>query len=279
MTFTRFSSTDPADLAALLNRLGDQLTADLGSRPPAPHTHAWSAISGKPAAYPPAAHRHLIDDVSGLRELIQQLGSLAGDPEDTETLAALLVRMSIAEGRLEDLETVTPSLVTRMSVAEGDLEDLETLAPSLVRTTDERLADARTPLAHEHTSAEVTGLEDLLTTLAQGIDALTPGPWVDLALTSPWVPYSTSGSSYYPGVRARRTADGVQIQGMVKGGGANTEICTLPADLNPKFGGHFPAISNGEAATAFISSTGQLRYISGGSGTTYVSINLLVPLV
>lgn len=119
--------------------------------------------------------------------------------------------------------------------------------------------------------ARVAALEELL-------DIAPPSPWVDLPLTSPWVPYSTSGTSYYSGVRARRTAAGVQIQGMVKGSGANTEICKLPSHLVPEFGGHFPAISNSEAATVFISSSGQLRYLSGGAPTSYVSINLVLPL-
>lgn len=268
MTFTRLNSTDPANLAFLMNRLGDEILASTASSwaelpgkpaayPPTPHTHAWGAIQGRPAVFPPSQHRHAIDDVAGLRSLIQELGSISGDPEDTETLAALLVRMGIVE---------------------GNVDQLETLAESLVRTTDERLTDARTPLEHQHTPADVTGLEDLLATLAQGIDALTPSPWVDLALVSPWVPYSETSSSYYAGVRARRTPAGVQIQGMVKGGGENTQICNLPASLAPAFGGHFASISNSLPATVFISNGGQIRYLSGGSSTSYVSINLVLPL-
>ena len=124
----------------------------------------------------------------------------------------------------------------------------------------------------------VAGLDTRVAGLDTAIDALESDPWVDLPLTSPWVPYSTSSTSYYPGVRARHTAAGVQIQGMVKGGGENTEICTLPAHLNPEFGGHFASISNSQPATVFISGTGQLRYLSGGASTAYVSVNLLVPL-
>lgn len=137
--------------------------------------------------------------------------------------------------------------------------------------------DAPPAEPHTHSIAEVQDLSSRLAGLQAALDALKPGPWVDRPLTSPWVAYSTDGS-YYPGIRARRTAAGVQIQGMVKGGAANSEICTLPAELVPEFGGHFPAISNSAAATVFISSTGQLRYLSGGSGTSYVSVNLIVPL-
>ncbi len=110
------------------------------------------------------------------------------------------------------------------------------------------------------------------------IDALEPGTWVDLPLTSPWVPYDTAGTSYYPGMRARRVPAGVQFQGMVKGGGENSEVCNLPSGLAPQYGGHFAAISNGQPATVFVSKSGQVRYISGGSSTAYVSFNLVVPV-
>ena len=122
------------------------------------------------------------------------------------------------------------------------------------------------------------GLEGRLTAAEGALDAITPGAWVDLSLTSPWVPYDTAGTSYYPGMRARRVPAGVQFQGMVRGGSENTEICSLPSGLAPQYGGHFAAISNGQPATVFVSKSGQVRYISGGSSTAYVSINLVVPV-
>ena len=122
------------------------------------------------------------------------------------------------------------------------------------------------------------GLDTRLTAAEGAIDALEPGEWVDLPLTSPWVPYDTAGTSYYPGMRARRVPAGVQFQGMVRGGSENTEICSLPSGLAPQYGGHFAAISNGQPATVFVSKSGQVRYISGGSSTSYVSINLVVPV-
>lgn len=124
------------------------------------------------------------------------------------------------------------------------------------------------PASLESVELRVTVLED----------TVQPGLWIDLPLTSPWAPYATTGTSYYSGARARRTAAGVQIQGMVKGSGANTEICSLPAGLIPEFGGHFPAISNSEPATVFVSTGGQVRYLSGGAPTSYLSINLILPL-
>lgn len=122
------------------------------------------------------------------------------------------------------------------------------------------------------------GLDGRLAAAEGALDALEPGAWVDLPLADPWVPYDPAGNSYCPGVRARRVPAGVQIQGMVRGGDANTEICTLPSGLAPGYGGHFAAISNGQPATVFVSKSGQVRYISGGSSTAYVSINLVVPV-
>ena len=124
----------------------------------------------------------------------------------------------------------------------------------------------------------VDGLDTRLTATEGAIDALEPGTWVDLPLTSPWAPYDPAGNSYYPGMRARRVPAGVQFQGMVRGGTENSVICTLPSGLAPEYGGHFAAISNAAAATVFVSNTGQVRYISGGSSTAYVSINLVVPV-
>ena len=121
-------------------------------------------------------------------------------------------------------------------------------------------------------------LDTRLTAAEGAIDALEPGEWADLPLTSPWYPYDSEGTSYYPGMRARRVPAGVQFQGMVRGGTENSEICSLPSGLAPQYGGHFAAISNGQPATVFVSKSGQVRYISGGSSTAYVSINLVVPV-
>ena len=121
------------------------------------------------------------------------------------------------------------------------------------------------------------GLDGRLAAAEGALDALEPGAWVDLPLADPWVPYDPAGNSYCPGVRARRVPAGVQIQGMVRGGDANTVICNLPAGAVPEYSGHFAAISNAAAATVFVSNTGQVRYISGGSSTSYVSINLVIP--
>ena len=122
------------------------------------------------------------------------------------------------------------------------------------------------------------GLDTRLTATEGAVDALKSAPWVDLSLTSPWYAYDAAGSSYVPGVLARRVSAGVQLQAMVRGGSENTEICVLPAGLVPEYGGHFAAISNGQPATVFVSNTGQVRYLSGGSSTAYVSINLVLPL-
>ena len=124
----------------------------------------------------------------------------------------------------------------------------------------------------------LTAAEGAIDAAEGAIDALTPGAWVDLPLVDPWRAYDPDGASYCPGVRARRVPAGVQIQGMVRGGDANTVICNLPAGAVPEYSGHFAAISNAAAATVFVSNTGQVRYISGGSSTSYVSINLVIPI-
>ena len=132
--------------------------------------------------------------------------------------------------------------------------------------------------AHDLAESLTGDLDTRLTAAEGAIDALEPGEWVDLPLADPWRAYGSAGTSYYPGMRARRVPAGVQFQGMVRGGTENSVICTLPSGLAPEYGGHFAAISNAVAATVFVSNSGQVRYISGGSSTAYVSINLVVPI-
>ena len=158
-----------------------------------------------------------------------------------------------------DQETVISA--ARMDHIEAGVEAAHGLAEDLAGDLDTRL----------------TAAEGALDAAEDAIDALEPGEWVNLPLTSPWVPYDTAGTSYYPGMRARRVPAGVQFQGMVRGGSENTEVCNLPSELAPMYGGHFAAISNGQPATVFVSKSGQIRYLSGGSSTAYVSINLVVP--
>lgn len=131
--------------------------------------------------------------------------------------------------------------------------------------------------AHGLAESLTGGLDDRLTATEGVVDALEPGAWVDLPLISPWYPYDSEGTSYYPGMRARRVPAGVQLQGMPRGGSENSEVCNLPSELAPQYGGHFAAISNGQPACVFVSKSGQVRYISGGSGTAYVSFNLIIP--
>lgn len=103
MAFQRFASTDPADLATLLNRLGDDLTATIGnagdtalwgqisnkpsSFPPSSHSHAWSTITGKPSTYPPASHTHPVGDVTGLADRLDLLEYNSGERNITGSFA------------------------------------------------------------------------------------------------------------------------------------------------------------------------------------------------
>lgn len=267
MTFTRINSTDPANLAFLMNRLGDEILASTASSwaelpgkpaayPPTPHTHAWGAIQGRPAVFPPSEHRHAIDDVSGLRALIQELGSISGDPEDTETLAALLVRMGIVE---------------------GNVDQLETLAESLVRTTDERLTDARTPLEHQHTPADVTGLEDLLTAMAQRLDALSIRTEADLSL-QPGIAWRSSPAT------ATRIGDIIFVSGTFLGDDAWKTAggrAYMPAGYSPA--SEVPIIyagpGNVESLDLWISSGGEIRASAHPDPPRYIKFHTSYPAV
>lgn len=88
------SSTGVAELRAL----GASVDAQLGNRALVGHTHSWSQVTGKPSTFPPSEHRHIIDDVDGLDDALDQAGAgvsvLAhgatgdGDTDDTAAFDA-----------------------------------------------------------------------------------------------------------------------------------------------------------------------------------------------
>lgn len=78
------------------------LWADLTDKPstfaPSAHTHAWADVTGKPTTFPPSAHSHAISDVTGLQAAIDAKGPvLVG----TVTLAeSSLITLALGVRRL-----------------------------------------------------------------------------------------------------------------------------------------------------------------------------------
>src|SRR5699024_10163722 len=74
------------------------------------------------------------------------------------------------------------------------------------------------PATHTHAQDDIDGL---VAALAEKSD--TPDDWVALTLLNGWQAYE-GGGGYYLGLRARLTAEGVQVQGVVKSGAIGTII-------------------------------------------------------
>lgn len=130
------------------------------------------------------------------------------------------------------------------------------------------------PATHTHPASDITGLAA----------AVAPGPWVQLTLLGDWLPYTGSGG-YFPGVRARLVAGGVQIQGMIRSGAAGSSIAQLPADMQPAYAQMFTiALNQNELGTCSVSPAsdmgGQygLRYNYGKAAPGYCAINAIIPL-
>ena len=130
------------------------------------------------------------------------------------------------------------------------------------------------PATHTHPASEITGLAD----------AVAPGTWVQLTLLGDWLPY-TAGGGYFPGVRARLTADGVQIQGMIRSGAAGSSIAQLPADMQPAYAQMFTvALNQNELGTCSVSPASDMgeqygvRYNYGKATPGYCAINATIPL-
>ena len=130
------------------------------------------------------------------------------------------------------------------------------------------------PATHTHPASDITGLAD----------AVAPGPWVQLTLLGDWVAY-TGGGGYFPGVRARLVAGGVQVQGMIRSGAAGSSIAQLPADMQPAYAQMFTvALNQNELGTCSVSPASDMgeqygvRYNYGKATPGYCAINATIPL-
>jgi hypothetical protein len=144
-----------------------------------------------------------------------------------------------------------------------------------------------TPASHTHAIGDVTGLQAAL-------DAARGGAWTTLTLLGSWAAFTGTGN-YFPGLRARRQGDDLQIQGMVKSGAAGTVMATLPSALFPAYSAFRPVVAGTASVPrniAYVSVTGtdgtnmtgtghgNIYYDTAGpAAPTFVSIDITIPLV
>lgn len=139
---------------------------------------------------------------------------------------------------------------------------------------------AATGTVPEGNPNSTAGLATRMAVAEATIDALNPDPWVTLALTNGWKAY-TGGGGYFPGLRARVTPVGLQIQGMIAGGATGT-VAVLPATMQPEYARMFPAPAAGNT-TAYCSvsldgTSMAIRYNSGPTTPSFVAIDVVLPM-
>jgi hypothetical protein len=158
------------------------------SYPPDAHTHDFGAITGKPTEYPPSAHAHAITDVTGLTEALGTKLEVIPAEFVTETEGDLRYELKGEGGGGASLpktgETeptgVIPDYVGQVYVdtlakeaymansAAGDwqsisMDELGGGAGSVDWGAVTGKPNSFPPSAHNHTTAEITGLDATLT--------------------------------------------------------------------------------------------------------------------
>ena len=99
----------------------------------------WATLSGKPSTFPPSSHTHTASSITDFASAVA-----AAAPPTTD--ASLLTSGTLSASRLP---------------------------ASVVLTSDSRLSDARTPVAHSHAISDVSGLQSALNAKATPADVTT----------------------------------------------------------------------------------------------------------
>lgn len=97
-------------------------------------------------------------------------------------------------------------------------------------------------------------------------------------LSSGWSNY-VGGGSYPPVLGVRYLGHNTQIIGMVKGGPVGSTIGVLPTEFRPKSSHMCFGVAGGTPCILkYNADDGALQWMSGGSATGYLNINILMPL-
>lgn len=125
----------------------------------------------------------------------------------------------------------------------------------------------------------VAGMVARLAAAEALLDELMPGPWVTLTLRNGWTAY-TGGGGYFNGLRARATATGVQLDGMVKGS-SNGEIATIPDSVGVPSSVIWSAAGSAGGSNLEVSSGTEGKAVKSRSGnpaqTSFLSISNVIP--
>lgn len=119
-------------------------------------TPEWDAIANKPASFPVDGHTHVIADVTGLQSSLDTLQSNIDGKQASGNYALA------TDPRFTVLATNSGQWGSGTVQGYNAYTYVNQNSASLVLTSDSRLSDARTPLTHTHSIANITGLQSSL---------------------------------------------------------------------------------------------------------------------
>lgn len=150
---------------------------------PSTHTHTWGQVTGKPSTFTPTigstattavagndarltnartptAHSHAWADLTNPPPQMTDEGAYAGDQLGPQLISTATLRRAIHHFVTGHPELYISELAQQLNKA-ADAASARTLLGA-VASDDSRLSNARTPTAHTHTTAQVTGLDSAL---------------------------------------------------------------------------------------------------------------------
>jgi hypothetical protein len=130
-------------------------------------TPEWDAIANKPASFPVDGHTHVIADVTGLQSSLNTLQSNIDGKQASGDYALA------TDPRFTVIATNSGQWGSGTSQGYNAYTYVNQNSASLVLTSDSRLSDARTPLTHTHTIANITGLQSSLDGKASAVELST----------------------------------------------------------------------------------------------------------
>lgn len=119
-------------------------------------TPEWSAIANKPATFPVDGHIHDISDITNLQSSLNTLQSnIDGKQNSGDYALATDPRFTVLATNSAEWGSATVQGNAAYSYVNAN-------SASLVFTSDSRLTDERTPLAHTHSISSINGLQSSL---------------------------------------------------------------------------------------------------------------------
>lgn len=124
---------------------------------------SWESVTGKPEAYPPSAHKHNMDDVTGLGEALTDLAQK--DKQLAENVQSLTEELSAKADK--DLANVDDTTFYNKGIAAGLGAGSEVSWDSI-----KNKPATFPPSAHKHPISDVTGLQTTINTINSSIQTV-----------------------------------------------------------------------------------------------------------